>query len=1393
MSKAKRDLLQRYLQGEITQGSPSAEAINQGAHEIYSIPATAESNASSVTQVQRNGKFPLSFAQESLWFINQLEPTSSAYNIAISTALTGDLNLTVLRRSLCEVVRRHESLRTRFVAVDGAPVQLITDNFVMSLPLVDLSDLTAPLRKEEADRIIEREARTPFDLEQLPLLRVSLLKLGQQQHVLVLTMHHIISDGWSMGVLFSEIAQLYEAFSSGEDSPLPDLQIPYTDYVLWQRRRLEGEELERQLSYWRERLSGAPPSLELPLDHRRPPAQRSCGSREERSLSKSLCDGLKQLSHREGVTLYMTVLAAFQVLLFKYSGQEDILVGSPIANRDRAELEGLIGFLVNTLVLRTDLSGNPTFAELLVRIREVVLGAFEHRDLPFEKIVSELRPERSLTRSPIFQVMFVLQNAPSWPLSLRGLTMKSLEIDTGATKFDLTLFLIENEGGLQLRFEYNTDLFDSQTIARMFDHFETLLEGVVANPVQRLSALPLLEDGERETLLSHWNIEKRDSVQASSIHDLIEKQAECSPQATAVVFENQALTYAELNSRANQLAHFLRRANVSADVCVGLLVDRSVEMLVGLLGILKAGGAYVPLNPNQPNARLVRQLEQAKAPILITQERYLSDVAQYPGRSFCLDRDRLLLEREEKSNPKWTTNPQDLAYVIFTSGSTGAPKGVAVTHKSLVNYTQFICNRLNLDHARLNFATVTTIAADLGNTCIFPSLVSGSCLHVLSYETTTDSGLFAKYMAHHSIDVLKIVPSHLSSLLASENGGSILPRKYLIAGGEAFSWELAMRLRELNPHCEIINHYGPTEATIGSLTFTLCQSTDHSLGSSTVPIGRPIANAEIYILNEYLDPVPVGVPGELYIAGAGIARGYLNNPEQTFDRFIPNPFSHDNSTRLYRTGDRARYLCDGNVEFLGRIDQQVKIRGYRIELGEIEAVLSEHPSIRQTVVVAREDGPGEKRLVAYVVLAEEIETIISDLRRWLKQRLPDYMVPSAFVILDEIPLTTNGKLDQRALPAPDGKQFQENSFVAPRNTLELLLTKSWEKVLEVRPIGVRDNFFDLGGDSLLGVRLFAQIEKVCGKRLPLATLFQAPTVEQLVSLLSDEKWSPSWSSLVAIQPGGSKPPLFCLHLALGHVLFYRDLAHHLGSDQPVYAFQPQGLDGTRPPHTQIEEMASHYIKEMRALQPEGPYYLAGSSSGGLIAFEMAQQLHAQGQELALLAFFDTYAPGFPKLSLDASSLRYKVYRVMQRVDLHLGNFLMVESEGRVKYAREKAVLARERLKWRIKSGVESGYKKIFDKLYQSNSHSVSGNPKMDVTVRAFGDYVPQVYPGRVTLFRANKRPAGYKDDRDSGWGHLAAGGVAIHEIPGYHGSIVMEPRVRILAERLQTCLNGDHH
>jgi amino acid adenylation domain-containing protein len=1373
VSKAKQDLLQRYLLGR--QNAASPDAINRRARGVESNSPLESTFAS------RNGWVALSFAQQRLWFINQLAPTSPAYNIAVAVELTGRLDVTVLERSLREIVRRHEILRTRFVVVDGAPVQVISDELSVTMPLFDLSDLTEPRRTQEAEQLLLSEAATPFDLGELPLLRIRLLKLRPQQHILLLNLHHIIGDSWSMGVLFREIGTLYEAFSADRCSPLPDLEIQYADYALWERRWLKADVLERQLSYWRDRLAGASLTLELPLDRPRPERESFRGLREEQSLPQELSNKLRQLCEREGVTLYMTLLAAFQVLLSKYSGQEDILVGSPVANRNQPDTEGLIGCFLNTLVMRTDLSGDPTFTELLRNVREVALGAFENQDVPFEKIVSELRPERTLSHSPLFQVMFVLENAPVHPLTIQGLTVKSRYLGTGATKFDLTLFALEVEGSLELKLDYNTDLFDAQTIRRMLDHFQTLLEGIATKPGERLSALSLLKDSEREELISGLNAYEQDYPVHCTLVDLFQQQAELTPDATAVVFEGQSLSYAELNVRANQLAHLLRQSNVAAEVCVGLLVDRSVEMLVALLGILKAGGAYVPLDPRQPKTRLLFQLEETKAPVLVTQKRYCGEVAAYTGRTVCLDRDHGLLERERKSNPVWTIDPHDLAYVIFTSGTTGAPKGTLIDHSSLTNYLCWFNEDVGSEVRHM--PVITGLWFDMSLKQILAPLLRGDIVWLLPEQIVSDPAALLQACARFRRVGLNVVPSVWRMILDEiESSGVAENLAYIIFGGEKLSADLVQRSFVLLPHSQIWNLYGPTEATSNA-------SGGRVFPEAAVTIGRPIANARVVILDNELQPVPIGVPGELHIGGMGLARGYLNRPQLTVEKFIENPFGKQSGDRLYKTGDRARFLADGSIEYLGRVDNQVKIRGYRVEPDEIEAVVNKHPLVSKSVVVAREDQRSEKRLVAYIVLTEETETIISDLRRWVKQQLPDYAIPSSFVVLDELPLTSNGKLDRRALPVPDGKEFLDNAFVAPRNTLELLLTKTWEQVLEVQPIGVKDNFFELGGDSFSAVRLFAQIANVYGKRLPPATLFHAPTVEQMASLLNEEKWSPRWSSLVPIQPGGSRPPLFCLHLALGHVLFYRDLAQRLGLDQPLYGFQPQGLDSTQPYHSRIEEMACHYIKEMRTLQPEGPYYLAGSSSGGLIAFEMAQQLHAEGQKVGLVALFDTYAPGFHRLSFNARTLRYQVYRLMQRVHLHLGNLLLLESKGKVKYAREKAELVSSRMKWTIRKAIESRVNKlVHGPPPNGNSDSDANQKRIDTAIKALREYVPDVYPGHLTLFRASKQPAGYNTDRDLGWEKLAAGGVEVHEIPGYHGSIVMEPRVRILADQLRAYL-----
>ena len=1374
MSNAKRDLLRRYLSGEINQKPTSPQTINRRAPGNLPQP---------------------SFGQERLWFLDQLMPDSPVFNIPIAVRLSTPLDLVVLEQSLNEIVRRHDALSTTFATVDGQPKAVIAPNLILTIPVIDLGGYPQDERETEARRLTNEEALRPFDLVQGPLVRVSLIRLGEDAHVLLVTTHHIISDAWSTVVFFEELSRLYEAFSKGEPSPLPELPIEYADYAAWQREWVQGEQLEKQLSYWKKSLGGELPVLDLATDRPRPSVQTHRGARESLLLSENLTEAIVALSQREGATLFMTLLAAFKVLLFRHTGLQDIIVGSPIASRPQPETEGLIGFFLNNLALRTDLSGNPNFREVLARVRETALEAYANQDVPFEKIVEELRPERHLSRTPLFQVylnLFNFNDELKLPASTKGISFFEawLKSDENLSKFDLTLYAGLQGGELKLALVYNVDLFDAASITRMLGHFRTLLEGAVANPERSISDYPLRTEAERTRDFIRSNSVRpvnpfitfaRHEIE-QSIADRFESQVRKFPSHIAVKSRSHEWSYEELNRSANRVCQTILSLRGEGEERIALLLEHDAPMIAALLGTLKAGKTYVPLDPLYPRERLAYILADSQAGALLTNDENLPLAQKLTGDGVQL----INIDHLDSAAPvagALNIPPDRLAYILYTSGSTGKPKGVMQNHRNVLHFIRVYTNNLHINSDD-RLTLLSSYCFDAAVMDIYGALLNGATLYLVHIR---EEGLayLSDLLTEEAITIYHSTPTVYRYYVKTLSELSEFPQlRLLVLGGEEVNRrDVELYKKHFSDECLLVNGFGPTEATV-SLQYFIDKQTE--ISGHSVPIGYPVDDTEVLLL----DPAgkPADICGEIAIKCPYVALGYWRNAVATNAAFLSN--WQGAGSHIYRTGDMGRRLSEGSIEFEGRKDFQVKIRGFRIELGEVEAVLSEHPSIRESVVVTREDSPGEKRLVAYVVLLEEVETIISDLQRWVKQRLPDYMVPSAFMVLDEFPLTVTGKVDRRALPAPDGKQFLENAFVAPRNTLELLLTKTWEKVLEVQPIGVKDNFFELGGHSLLAVRLFAQIEKLCGKKLPLATLFQAPTVEQLASLLSEEKWAPTWSSLVPIQPGGAKPPLFCLHLALGHVLFYRDLAHRLGSDQPIYALQPQGLDGTQPRHTRIEEMASHYIKEMRALQPEGPYYLGGSSFGGLIAFEMAQQLHAQGQQVGLLALFDTYAPGFPKLSPEASSLRYQVYRFMQRVNLHLSNLLLLEPEGKVEYAREKAVLVKGRLKWRIKHGIENGVKKITDNLSQSNGHSVSGErQERRDAAQALREYVPQVYPGCVTLFRASNQPAGYNNDRDLGWGELAAGGVETHEIPGYHGSIVREPRVRLLAEQLQACLS----
>ena len=1041
--------------------------------------------------VSRKGKLPLSFSQQRLWFLDQYEPGKSFYNVSLALRLSGRINIAVLEQCFNEIIQRHEALRTIFAILDGEPVQIISAPVSRLLAVVDLGAHPESEREDEARRLASEEARRSFDLARGPLFRASLITLGDDDYVLVLVMHHIVSDGWSMGVLSRELSVLYRAFIYSQPSPLAELPIQYADYAVWQREWFKGAELDRQLSYWKKQLDGAPGVLSLPTDHPRPAVQSYRGARHSIELSKELTGGLKTLSRKEGVTLFMTLLAAFQTLLYRSTGQKDVVVGSPIANRNRTEIEGLIGFFANTLVLRTDLSGNPSFREVLQRVRKTALEAYEHQDLPLEKLVEQLNPERNLSHSPLFQVMFVLQNTPAGERDLPGVTLSQLKLESSTTKFDLSVAMSEQSDGIKGTLEYSTDLFDEATIIRLGDHFLMLLEGIVATPEQYVSDLPILTKLEKRQLLVDWNATDRDYPTNKCIHRWFEEQVAKTPDAVAVVFEDKQLTYRELNQRANYLAHYLLRLGVGPESRVAICVERSLELIIGILGILKAGGAYIPLDPCFPKERLAFICEDTRIPVLLSQERLLQSLPQFGGAVVCLDRDWEQISRESNLNPKSGVAAENLAYIIYTSGSTGTPKGVQVPHCAVVNILTDVKASIGVCE-RDAIPLVANICFDISVLEMFLPLIAGGRLVLASLQVVTDGKRLHDMLSANNITVMNATPATWRLLLQA--GWTGMDKLTILSGGEALQTEFAAQL--LSRARAVWNLYGPTETTIYSSGAAYQLASDRP----TVSIGRPIANTQFYILDEQLQPLPVGVAGQLYIGGAGLTRGYLNRADLTAASFVPNPFSEEPGARLYKTGDLARYLADGSVEFLARMDHQIKLRGFRIEPGEIEAILSEHREILQSVVVAREDITGDKRLVAYVVAQNDAAVTATELREYLKDKLPDYMVPGAFVFLAAMPVTPNGKLDRKALPEPDqDRQGCEQTFAAPRNFVEATIAETWADILRMERVGIHENFFDLGGHSLKATQVMSRVRHSFGVDLPLRVLFEAPTVAELAA------------------------------------------------------------------------------------------------------------------------------------------------------------------------------------------------------------------------------------------------------------------------------------------------------
>ncbi|MFN6487124.1 MULTISPECIES: non-ribosomal peptide synthetase, partial [unclassified Nostoc] len=1337
-----------------------------------------------------NADLPLSYAQQRLWFLDQLEPNSSFYNVPIGLRLSGTVQVAALEQSLSEIIHRHEALRTNFTTVDGRPTQVIQTQTNWTLSVVDLKHLSTSEQEIATQRLAQQQAIQPFDLAKGALVRATLVVLSQTENILLVCMHHIVSDGWSAGVFVYELVTLYNAYSIGQPSHLTPLPIQYADFALWQRQWLQGDVLQSQLSYWQQQLQDAPALLSLPTDRPRPAQQTYNGTHQEFVLSGELTSKLAKLSQEQGCTLFMTLLAAFDTLLSRYTGTEDILVGTPIANRDRSEIEGLIGFFVNTLVMRADLAGNPTFNELLSRVRDMTMQAYSHQHLPFEMLVEALQPERDLSYSPLFQVMFVLQNAPTSGLELSGLSVSPFSMKGKTSRFDLTLIVQNTDTGLVGLWEYNTDLFDVSTIERMTSHFVILLEGIIANPEQRISQLPLLTEVEQQQLLVEWNDTFVDYPLHKSIHQLFEEQVELTPDAVAVEFQNQQLTYSQLNCRANSLAHYLQSVGVKPDTLVGLCVERSLEMIVGVLGILKAGAAYVPLDSEYPSDRLSFILEDTQVKVLLTQQRLIDRLplnqaklhfgcAQY---KVCLDTDAEAISQYSQDNVISGVQPNNLVYIIYTSGSTGKPKGIAMSQLALCNHILWHRDNLKIsrDAKTLQFAS---ISFDVSFQEIFTTWCSGGTLFLITEELRRDALALLGFLQEKQIQRMflpvvglqqlaefaisnELVNTHLREIITSGDQLRITPAIY--------DW-----LGKLTD-CTLHNQYGPSESHLAT-NFTLPDSVQ--TWPLLPPIGRPISNTQIYVLDKYLQPVPIGVTGEVYIAGVLLAQGYLNRPELTQEKFISNPFSSDPNSRLYKTGDLARYLADGKLESLGRIDNQVKIRGFRIELGEIEAVLGQYDDIKSCCVIVREDTPGNKRLVAYVLPHQHCKPKIYELRNFLKVKLPDYMVPNAFVILEEMPLTPNGKVDRRALKAPSNINNLD-TFVQPRNTIELQLTHIWSKILKLENVGVKDNFFDLGGHSLLVPYLIAQIKQQFSKDIPLVTVYQHPTIEELAEVLQKDAGVFSWSPLVELQPKGSNPLLFCLPGSGSHAFYLYNLSRCLGCDQPFYSFQANHLGREIAP---VEDMASEYIQALQAVQPQGPYFLAGHSSGGRVAYEMAQQLLRQGQAIALVAILDTTAPDpqEPQMEWDDATWLIKIADTMKTMyakdmDMDTDAFPLSDLDEQLKYVLE--------------------YLKMLE-ILPLDADTTSLKQLMHafkVDVKAFFEYVPQqVHPVPLALLRAsesnikepvNESEPGIFHDVAWGWNTLSSEPVNVQFVPGNHITMMIPPHVQVLADRLRDCI-----
>ena len=1341
-----RDLMGVEVPLHVIFDAPTVEGV---AEWIESVAGEAPRPAPSrIPRASRSTSLPLSFAQRRLWFLDRMGPGRPTYNIPHAFRLRGRLDRAALEGSLAEIVRRHEVLRTVFTAEDGEPAQRILPPSAVALPVDDLTPLVAKERAGAVLRIAALEADTPFDLESGSPFRALLLRLDPEEHVLLLTLHHVAFDGWSDGVLFRELSDLYAAYSSGREPTLPEPDLQYADYAVWQRDRLEGELLERQLAYWRGRLAGAPPLLDLPLDRPRPPTPGDRGERCAVEIPEEVLRGLREVARGEGATLFMALTAGWQLLLARYARQRDVVVGSPVAGRTHAELERVIGLFVNTLPLRADLSPDQTVRDLLRQVRDRVLEAHSSQDVPFERLVEELSPERSIQHTPIFQVVLALAAGSPPGLHLPGLEAEPLRTTVEAVKFDLTLSLSVHGDRLGGSLAFRRELWDRETIERMAGHLSVVLREIAREPDRRVSGVTLLPETERLQVLRAWSAASCPPSSQWCVHHLFEEQARRTPDAVAVACGDRRLTYAELDRRANQLAHLLRGYGVGPDVKVGFALRRSLELPVALLGILKAGGAYVPVDPSYPPERIALTLREIASPLLLTEERLRGGLPDGLPE-ILLDVDGPRIAREPAHPPRVEVTPDHTVYVIYTSGSTGTPKGTEVPHRAIPGFFQGAGNaRFGPGEVVLQHSSTSWDALTLE---LWPALLTGGTVALYPGESADLDGL-AREVERHGVTTLWL-SSALFNLVVDTRPEILGRVRQVMTGGEAVSPVHVRRALDAFPGIRLVNGYGPSECTV----FATCYPVPVDFAGTAVPIGTPVGDRRVYLFDDELGPVPVGVPGELYVGGPAVPRGYLGRPGLTAEMMVPDPFSDEPGSRLYRTGDLVRWRADGTLEFVGRADQQVKLRGFRIELEEVEAALLAHPAVREAVVVVREDVPGDRRLAGYVTLHEgQSPPTPGALREHLSGKLPEYMVPSAVLTLDSLPLTANRKVDRRALPAP-GAVRGEEGYVAPRNRLEATLAGIWAAVLGTERVGVRDGFFDLGGHSLLAVRLVSRVERELGARLPLHAVFRGATVERMAEMMESHAAGETPPRIVPLRAGSGGRPFFFVHAVDGHVLSYIALSRRMRSTRPLYGVQAPGVDGGEPV-SRLEELAAAHLTAIRAVQPRGPYALGGWSMGAVVAWEMARRLEAEGERVDVLVMLDPPRAVRTDAALDDAALD------------------------------DAALLA-----------------EMLDPLLAEAHAADAVSPDVDdarmtalLDVRrahlaALRDYEPGSFAGSAVLLEATERrpaPPG-AELRPLHWKALCSGTLQVRPVPGDHFSMFHEPHVRALAAALDASLEVD--